>query len=353
MYDPTQPTVERHGYDNLILLCAVHHKVVDSDPGTYSVEWLRKMKLDHEAQATHLPDAEAEAGARMLIDQSVTSVGQSGGITAHVVHINLAEAPPTSSVERQGAADVPPGNSANLRAATFFAGDSYLIDRSSWVDEEGRTSEFLYWQYGPSAWLRVLPATPKDYGRSELQRTAQSAQPALRAFGVSHRTEVFSNVLGSTAVGFDGDLPDTIATRITQVLRSGEIWGLNSVFVERVMTKGIRSFRILWTPMRQDFEATLSHYIQFADDTLKLQPPFTVVAGLAMVRDAEFIRDKSAWFTNPPRTTRCLEDFVSVSCLVADLDGAPSRLLEPFYNAVFDACTLDYSEEPTVHTWPK
>lgn len=35
-------------YDNLILLCANHHKVVDSKPVDYSVEKLLKIKKDHE-----------------------------------------------------------------------------------------------------------------------------------------------------------------------------------------------------------------------------------------------------------------------------------------------------------------
>lgn len=35
-------------YDNLILLCKVHHKLVDDQPATYTVERLRAMKRDHE-----------------------------------------------------------------------------------------------------------------------------------------------------------------------------------------------------------------------------------------------------------------------------------------------------------------
>jgi hypothetical protein len=35
-------------YDNLLLLCKVHHKLVDDQPETYPVERLRKMKADHE-----------------------------------------------------------------------------------------------------------------------------------------------------------------------------------------------------------------------------------------------------------------------------------------------------------------
>ncbi|MFA4830486.1 MAG: HNH endonuclease [Thermodesulfovibrionales bacterium] len=35
-------------YDNLILLCRIHHKIIDDQPNTYTVERLRKIKVTHE-----------------------------------------------------------------------------------------------------------------------------------------------------------------------------------------------------------------------------------------------------------------------------------------------------------------
>ncbi len=31
-YDPEQTAEERHGYENLVLLCANHHTIIDDDP---------------------------------------------------------------------------------------------------------------------------------------------------------------------------------------------------------------------------------------------------------------------------------------------------------------------------------
>jgi hypothetical protein len=39
---------QRDEYQNLILLCAVHHKVVDDQPGKYSVQYLKEIKKGHE-----------------------------------------------------------------------------------------------------------------------------------------------------------------------------------------------------------------------------------------------------------------------------------------------------------------
>jgi len=87
-YDPQQSATERHGYDNLILLCGKHHTVIDADEEAYTVERLIKMKADHESRAVGVDDSSAERAALLLLTQSVMSINQSGGITAHTI-INI------------------------------------------------------------------------------------------------------------------------------------------------------------------------------------------------------------------------------------------------------------------------
>jgi hypothetical protein len=96
-YDREQSAAERHGYDNLILMCANHHVVVDDDPEAYTVERLLKMKIEHENRSTTLAADDIEQATRLLVDQSVTSQNQSGGIVAHTVNqtFNLLAAVPT------------------------------------------------------------------------------------------------------------------------------------------------------------------------------------------------------------------------------------------------------------------
>src|SRR5262245_10584647 len=43
-HDPQQSAAERHGYDNLILLCGNHHTVVDDDTESFTVDRLLRMK---------------------------------------------------------------------------------------------------------------------------------------------------------------------------------------------------------------------------------------------------------------------------------------------------------------------
>jgi hypothetical protein len=91
-YDAQQTPTERHGYDNLILLCSKHHKVIDDDVVAYTVERLLKMKDEHEKVSTKIDDAFANQAAQFMFTQSAMSVGQSGGITAGTIH-NLFSQP--------------------------------------------------------------------------------------------------------------------------------------------------------------------------------------------------------------------------------------------------------------------
>ncbi|RTM03881.1 MAG: hypothetical protein EKK31_17730 [Hyphomicrobiales bacterium] len=84
-FDPAQPATERHHRDNLVLMCPTHHTVIDDDEVSYPVERLLHIKHDHEANATALPEDEVSRIA-ISIQQNVSTVGQTGGLSAHTVH---------------------------------------------------------------------------------------------------------------------------------------------------------------------------------------------------------------------------------------------------------------------------
>lgn len=103
-FDPGQTAQDRHGFDNLILLCANHHAIIDDDPEAYTVERLAKMKADHEGMSATLSDEEINSSVNLLIDQAVHSANQSGGITAHTVNLYSAT-PPARNGEAQAMED--------------------------------------------------------------------------------------------------------------------------------------------------------------------------------------------------------------------------------------------------------
>jgi tetratricopeptide (TPR) repeat protein len=87
-YDPDQTEQERHGFENLILLCPAHHKIVDGSPDEYTVERLRQIKAEHEAQqigGVELTDNAAHLMAVQLEIQG--SVSGMVAIGSHIVQI--------------------------------------------------------------------------------------------------------------------------------------------------------------------------------------------------------------------------------------------------------------------------
>ena len=94
-FDGSQGDEERNGFDNLLLLCPIHHDVIDADVRAYTVDRLLTMKFEHERSSTQslgLSDAEAQQLISNLSDISVDGGSliitnyQSGGQAAHIIN---------------------------------------------------------------------------------------------------------------------------------------------------------------------------------------------------------------------------------------------------------------------------
>jgi len=72
-YDPTQSDAERHAFDNLILLCANHHRIIDDDPEKYRVAALIQMKRAHEATATTLAADTVDRAVALLVQKETVN----------------------------------------------------------------------------------------------------------------------------------------------------------------------------------------------------------------------------------------------------------------------------------------
>ena len=62
-YNPSSLNKDRRSYNNLMILCHAHHRRIDSDPKTYTVERLSQMKAEHESLVR---DQVFEANASVL-----------------------------------------------------------------------------------------------------------------------------------------------------------------------------------------------------------------------------------------------------------------------------------------------
>lgn len=68
-YDENQTNEERHGFNNLILLCPLHHSIIDSDTKSYTVERLINMKSKHEDSNRNSQNEIEEKNIKILIDK--------------------------------------------------------------------------------------------------------------------------------------------------------------------------------------------------------------------------------------------------------------------------------------------
>ncbi len=106
-YNPEQSPEERHGYDNLLLLCPAHHDVVDADVHMYTAERLLEVKRAHESGAAKRLDLPDDVAATVVADFAnaieagsvLASVNQSGGQVAHTI----------TNIVQNGSGTVPAG----------------------------------------------------------------------------------------------------------------------------------------------------------------------------------------------------------------------------------------------------
>jgi hypothetical protein len=80
-FDESQSDKDRHGYDNLILMCGTHHTVIDSDEAIFTPEVLLALKAEHEARwkGDPQPDDLCERFAA-----NVTITTQGGSVVAPI-----------------------------------------------------------------------------------------------------------------------------------------------------------------------------------------------------------------------------------------------------------------------------
>ena len=72
-YDPSLPSDEVDSYSNLILLCRVHHKMVDDQSETFTADILRQLKENHERWVRESLDAAASSTDLLSADPLVAA----------------------------------------------------------------------------------------------------------------------------------------------------------------------------------------------------------------------------------------------------------------------------------------
>ena len=192
-YDPLQTDVERQGFGNLIVMCPVHHDVIDADDVTFTVEVLHKIKSEHETNCCNLPPPGTKEEelflANVVIDVSdgsiIFSTNQIGGQIAHTIHNNYGAAPQPKSafraeLARRHLADVDDpifaGTVYHKKMGFFYANHVHPLRTTAiifahfpgrWLNSSNE-SDFLKWadcnnlRYEPCRSYPFLPGVQPD-----------------------------------------------------------------------------------------------------------------------------------------------------------------------------------------------
>lgn len=137
-YDPHQTERQRSDAANLILLCANHHKQVDSDPVAYPAERLYAMKRESELPITPEITAGLEYRARLFCQNYI--VHAKGDVNVSSIHAQNV----TIQMEKNRRATITPPDHVIAASACHRNYLKYLIDRYQEFARAQPNREFRY-----------------------------------------------------------------------------------------------------------------------------------------------------------------------------------------------------------------
>jgi hypothetical protein len=333
-YDPEQTAAARHAYENLILLCSNHHVVVDDDPEAYTVERLIKMKNDHEQRTSFLSGEQVESVSqeiRLLIDQSVTALNQSGGITAHTVniHVNTAALEPKSA---PATSPQFPAAESKQGQARFRLPDQRLGVHWSSLPFGERGDYDIHLSDGPAMWLRLMPKSPletpvsfEDLQTCATMRGSLSLQP-FHWTNLSYLRE--EDGFGVYSMIQDGD---SETRSIVFAFETAEVWSVDTGLLSSSGRKNL-----YFETMARTFPTRLRDYGRFLEN-LGSKAPFDWIAGV------EGVKGWKLQVPPPPNHINVGPGNGSLSDVIVARgtynSGQTSQLaIKPFFDQLFRKC---------------
>lgn len=133
---------------------------------------------------------------------------------------------------------------------------------------------------------------------------------------------------------FDDD--NTEAVGVTQLFKSGEIWGIDTDYLnlpERKETIGHTKY-IPTGAVETRLKKTLAVYLQFARDSINLRPPLELRVGMTQTEGYELVVD-TRWFVDRFAGRIFEPSFEHVST-IESYDLPAEEILMPFFHQIYD-----------------
>jgi hypothetical protein len=240
-YDETQDNAARHGFENLILLCNVHHKIIDDVPDQYPVQRLIDMKAAHENRP-HTKESVTDELSVAFASVMVTSFGNHNEVV-QVQHVSGGQVAATIN-NYFGTVALPVQDPVNANATTTSSHDRIVRYLGSLISNTDFSQIGLH---------RLFPRLDSDQG-IYLDRNLTISNPSAAAFAedgldiqpiggirwrqteedilyrINHEDRVELEITGPPGCG-KSEFLRTIAVRLAQECLSHESLGRVPIFI--------------------------------------------------------------------------------------------------------------------------
>jgi hypothetical protein len=213
---------------------------------------------------------------------------------------------------------------------SVWRSSSFLGDGQLGHYEHGALDEPMpiQWVNGPQWFLRLIPATPLQNMTSR-KLFDLNLQNGLSPFGRVSGISKMINAYGT--VSFQ-QRPSKPIERMTQLFRSGEIWGIEKIS-EYLTDKNTLPFPNLVNACKEG----LSGYLSFMRDVLNMSPPLKIITGVSGITGFTMADPR---FQYDETRGRCPIDEIVHEVLLPSLDVDVDEVLSPFFQKLWEEFTL-------------
>jgi hypothetical protein len=125
---------------------------------------------------------------------------------------------------------------------------------------------------------------------------------------------------------------------MSQLFKSGELWGIDTFTIDGTRPRGLskEGFTVfLITSVEEVFACTLTNFLKFARETLRLNGSIRFVAGATDIKGYE-VAKRDGW-----RDGRVLDEHITYEGVINDLGDQATTILRPFFEYFWEECGLE------------
>lgn len=123
---------------------------------------------------------------------------------------------------------------------------------------------------------------------------------------------------------------------MSQLFKTGELWGIDpfAINAEQLKESSRREFPFFPSALvEEEFAITLTNYLKFAREMLRLKPPLRLIAGATDVKGYRMAMVDGFG-------GEVVDDYIVYGGTIDDLGGEVTALLRPFFNYLWEECGL-------------